>query len=304
MKILLTGSTGYLGSHLARAFIAEGHDVIALKRQTSSLRRLAGIEGRLNFYDVENLDLAKPFQELGPIDAVVHTATCYGRAGESAGEVFETNSAFPLRLLQAAILFNIGTFINTDTILNPYLNAYSLSKKQFAEWGRQLSADKKMRFLNIRLEHMYGPDDDASKFTTWIMEQCLENVSEIKLTPGEQQRDFIYVDDVVSAYQLLVNQRNSLEANYLSVDLGSGKPVSIKEFASLVCQLSNSKSKLKFGALPYREYEITHSCADLDLLNRLGWCPRVSLDAGIQRILLTMNGRGSGNVVKAIETNK
>ena len=105
MKILLTGATGYLGSHLARAFVAEGHDVIALKRQTSKLHRLAGIEQQLYFYDVENLDLAKPFQEQGPIDVVVHTATSYGRAGESASEVFESNAAFPLRLLEMANFF-------------------------------------------------------------------------------------------------------------------------------------------------------------------------------------------------------
>lgn len=285
MRILLTGSTGYLGSHLARVFIADGHQVIALKRETSSLRRLAGIEGQINFYDVENLDLTRPFQEQGPINVVVHTATCYGRAGESANEVFEANTAFPLRLLEMAILFNTDTFFNTDTILHSHLNVYSLSKKQFSEWGKQLSTDNKIRFLNIRLEHMYGPGDDSSKFTSWIIEQCLANVSEIKLTLGEQQRDFIYVDDVVSAYQLLLNQRNALETGFLSVDLGSGKPVSIKEFTSLVHKLSNSKSNLDFGALPYRKSEIMHSSADLGLLIRLGWYPRVHLSAGIQHTL-------------------
>ncbi|MDA8631242.1 NAD-dependent epimerase/dehydratase [Litoricolaceae bacterium] len=289
MKVLLTGCTGYLGSHLARAFIEDGHDVVALKRQTSSLHRLADIGGRLNFYDIENLDLAKPFEEHGPIDAVVHTATCYGRAEESVSEVFAANTALPLRLLETATFFNTNTFLNTDTVLDPYMNAYSLSKKQFSEWGKQLAADNQIRFLNIRLEHMYGPGDDSSKFTTWIIEQCLANVSEIKLTPGEQKRDFIYVDDVVSAYQLLLNQRNTLDAGFLSVDLGSGKPVSIKEFTSLVCNLSNSKSKLKFGALPYRKGEIMHSFGDLDLLTRLGWRPCVPLRAGIQHTLHTIS---------------
>ena len=288
MKILLTGATGYLGSNLARAFVADGHHVVVLKRQTSKLLRLAGIEQQLYFYDVENLDLAKPFQEQGPIDVVVHTATSYGRAGESASEVFEVNTVFPLRLLEMAILFNTDTFFNTDTILYPYLNAYSLSKKQFSDWGKQLSTNNKIRFLNIRLEHMYGPGDDSSKFTTWIIEQCLANVSEIKLTPGEQQRDFIYVDDVVSAYQLLLKQRSALEAGFLSVDLGSGNPVSIREFTSLVFKLSNSSSNLKFGALPYRKSEIMHSSADLGLLTRLGWHPRVPLRAGIQHTLYTM----------------
>jgi len=304
MKILLTGATGYLGSHLARAFIADGHQVVVLKRQTSSLHRLIDIEGRVNFYDVENLDLARPFEEQGPIDAVVHTATCYGRAGESVSEVFAANTSFPLRLLETANLFNTDTFINTDTILHSNLNAYSLSKKQFADWGSQLSADNQIRFLNIRLENMYGPGDDSSKFTTWIIEQCLANVTELKLTLGEQQRDFIYVDDVVSAYQLLVNQRNELKEGFLSVDLGSGKLVSIKEFTLLVCELSKSKSKLKFGALPYRKSEIMHSSANLDSLNRLGWRPRVSLDVGIQHSLREIKDRQQGNLIKTLRNKK
>lgn len=291
MKILLTGATGFLGSHLARAFLAEGHDVVALKRQTSKLHRLEGTKEHLHFYDLEDLDLAKPFEEHAPIQAVVHTATCYGRTGQSVSEVFATNTAFPLLLLETAAFFKTDTFFNTDTVLNPYLNSYSLSKKQFSEWGMKLSLDQKIRFLNIRLEHMYGPGDDASKFTTWIMKQCVANVSEIKLTPGEQLRDFIYVDDVVSAYQLLLNQRNGLEAGFSSVDLGSGKPVSVKEFASLVCRLSHSKSKLNFGALPYRNDEIMHSSADLDLLAKLGWCPRVPLCVGIQQTLRCIKDR-------------
>ncbi len=60
---------------------------------------------------MEGLDLARPFQEHGKVDAMIHTATCYGRQEENATVVFEANTGFPLRLLEAA------TFFNTDTIL-------------------------------------------------------------------------------------------------------------------------------------------------------------------------------------------
>jgi nucleoside-diphosphate-sugar epimerase len=112
------------------------------------------------------------------------------------------------------------------------------------------------------------------------------------------------VDDVVSAYQLLVNQQNALEAGFFSVDLGSGKPVSIKEFTSLVYKLSKSKSKLTFGALPYRKGEIMHSSADLDSLTRLGWHPRVSLGVGIQHTLRDMKDWKQANLIDTIDTNK
>jgi len=287
MKILLTGSTGYLGSSLARAFVAEGHDVVALKRQTSKLHRLAGIEKQLCFYDVENLDLAKPFQEHGPIDIVVHTATCYGRSGEATSEVFTANTAFPLHLLERAISFNTDTFINTDTFFNTdtilysYLNAYSLSKKQFSEWGKQLSADKQIRFLNIRLEHMYGPGDHASKFTTWIAEQCTKNTPTIELTAGQQMRDFIYIDDVVEAYRCLLQKSADINPGFLEMGLGSGASVRVRDFVELVHRISRSSSKLHFGALPYREYELMESRADIEYLKLLGWLPKRKLEDGV-----------------------
>ena len=143
---------------------------------------------------------------MNPSKAVVHTATCYGRNRETPLEVFEANLKFPLDLLEKAALFSTDTFFNTDTILYKYLNGYSLSKHQFVEWGKQYADEHKIKFCNIKLEHMYGPGDDDSKFTTYVINSCLNNVPEVKLTLGEQERDFIYIDDVVSAYQLLLKK--------------------------------------------------------------------------------------------------
>src|SRR5207344_1577562 len=104
-----------------------------------------------------------------PLDAVVHTATSYGRKGEKAVAVLEANTAFPLRLMESGISFGVKTFFNTDTSLNKYMNFYALSKKQFADWGRLLAGQKKIRFINIELEHFYGPGDDDSKFTASVI---------------------------------------------------------------------------------------------------------------------------------------
>lgn len=281
MNILLTGATGYLGSHLAEAFVSDDHQVIILKRRTSNLRRLMKLQDSLQMYDLEGLDLAEPFEACGSIDAVVHTATCYGRAGESSSDVFEVNTAFPLRLLETAALFNTDTFFNTDTILFPHLNSYALSKRHFADWGKQLSATQAIRFVNIRLEHLYGPGDDASKFTTWIVQQCLDNVSEIKLTAGEQRRDFIHISDAVSAYLLLLQRSNALGGGFVELGLGSGAPVTVRGFVELVHRLTGSSSHLGFGVLPYREQEPMHSAADISQLVALGWSCRMGLEEGI-----------------------
>jgi nucleoside-diphosphate-sugar epimerase len=231
------------------------------------------------------------------VDAVIHTATCYGRNGETAAEIFEANTVFPLRLLETATYFNSGIFFNTDTFFNSeskfntgsfnykYLNYYMLSKKHFYEWGKLYANNKKICFVNIRLEHVFGPGDDSSKFTSQVINSCLANISELKLTPGEQKRDFIYVDNVVDAYEVLLEKVINQSNLFQEYELGSGKAVTIREFVETVHKLTKSTTRLNFGALPYREDEIMNSEANIEKLDCLGWRCKISLIDGISEII-------------------
>jgi CDP-paratose synthetase len=292
MKYLVTGATGYLGSHLVLRLLSEGNEVAAFKRHKSNLSRLQECISYIDWYNADETDITAPFKRHSRFDAVIHTATCYGRNGESAATVFEANTAFPVRLLDAAIFFDTETFFNTDTyfntnnILSPYLKLYTLSKKYFAEWGKVLTDQSKTRFVNLRMEHIYGPLDDSSKFTTHIVRQCLANVPNIALTLGEQLRDFIYIDDAVSAYCLLLEKHQLLPGGYVNVGLGSGTTISLREFVENVYIQCNSTSKLEFGIIPYRDYEIMESVADVTVLNSLGWSPFYNIQSGIQKFIL------------------
>src|SRR5512146_292629 len=203
-RILLTGATGYLGSQLTEALLANGYSVIALKRRSSSLQRLGSSMSKITLLDVDDLELSALFKDYGRIGAVIHTATSYGRNGETASKIVDANLSFPLKLMDAAIAAGVNVFLNTDTALDKLVNAYTLSTSQYREWGYLYSRQKKILFLNLKLEHFYGPGDDDTKFTTHVIKSCLMNAPELKLTLGEQKRDFIYIDDVIAAYLLLL----------------------------------------------------------------------------------------------------
>ncbi len=284
-KILITGITGFLGSFLAKAFLGAGYEVIALKRKSSSLSRIKSILPNVILYDIDELDFAVLFKNHAQIAAVIHTATCYGRNGESISQIFEANTIFPMRLLEAASEAGVGTFINTDTTLDKYLNIYSLSKNQFLEWGRFFSMRNRIHFSNLRLEHFYGPGDDDSKFITFVIKNCLENVPTLELTLGDQKRDFIYIDDVVSVYIMLVEKLEQFSERYVEFDVGSGSSISIREFAENVHQVTQSRTQLMFGALPYRDGEVMMSCANIEPLRKLGWSCRTSLEQGLERVI-------------------
>ena len=285
MRILLTGITGYLGSHLASALIADGCTVIGLKRRTSSLRRLESFLPKLNLRDVEEANFPALFTEYGRIDAVIHTATCYGRNGEGASHMADANLAFPIKLLEVAEAFGVGLFMNTDTVLDKILNSYALSKSQFAEWGQYFSRQRKIRFLNLKLEHFYGAGDDDTKFTTQVIKSCLMNIPELKLTLGQQRRDFVHIEDVVTAYRQLLSKSIELELGFFEFGIGTGNAVSIREFANTVHRLAASKTRLMFGAIPNREYEIMHSEADIAAIRAQGWTCRYDLEAGLKQVI-------------------
>jgi nucleoside-diphosphate-sugar epimerase len=284
MKILLTGVTGYLGSNLAKSLLEKGYEIVALKRSFSDVNRIKDFIQSICIYDIDKCRLQQPFIE-NKIDVIIHTATCYGRKNENAVTIFETNTLFPLELLENAISFHVPSFINTDTALDKYVNNYSLSKKQFTEWGKKFTDEKRISFININLEHFYGPFDDSSKFLTYIIKSCYTNVPELSLTFGEQKRDFIYISDVISAYLLLLKTIGQEVYSFQEYNVGSSQPIKIKDLVELVHKLTNSKTELKFGAIPYRKNEIMESVANIDALAKLGWTCDIDLKKGIQLII-------------------
>lgn len=291
VKILITGATGFLGSYLTKSLVGEGHKVIILKRSFSNTWRISDILPMVSIYDIDRCSLEQPFVDYEGIDVVIHTATNYDRNEDNFIEIFESNVSFPLKLLDIAASFQTTAFINTDSFINKgnldyqYLIKYALTKKQFLKWGKQFASAGKIRFVNVKLEHIYGPFDSDYKFTTYVIKSCLKNVPELKLTPGHQKRDFIYIEDVITAYSLLLQQGLQGLEFFKEYELGTGESLTVRHFVELVHRLTKSKTNLKFGTIPYRENEIMESKASNEELKKLGWVCKINLDEGIKRIL-------------------
>jgi nucleoside-diphosphate-sugar epimerase len=293
MTILLTGATGFLGSHLLHRLLKLNYKVVILKRSTSNTWRIDSVLSKVKSYDIDKVDIENPFEEQR-IDAVIHTVTNYGRNNSSAANTVDVNLMFSLKLLETATLFNTDIFFNTDTLLFKYLNYYSLSKKQFVEWLQYFS--DKIKVVNLKLEHMYGPKDDNTKFVTWIINQMLQNIEYIDLTEGIQKRDFIYIDDVVDVYVLMLEKSRIFEA-FSSFDVGTGEQMELKEFIlKIYSEISGIKpinTKLNFGVKPYRDGEFMEIEESVQPLFDLGWKPQVSIENGIKKIIEYERGKNA-----------
>ena len=277
--IFLTGATGFLGAHLLEMLVSSGKFVHCLKRSTSNLDRVSHIKHNVQWVDLANNDFDKYFKH-HQINCVIHCATNYGRNQSDPIEIVNVNLQLPLQLLHASIKNNVKIFINTDTILDKRINSYSLSKKHFSEW--LMSYANNITAVNIALEHFYGPNDNSSKFVTFLLHELLKNAQSINLTAGEQKRDFIYIEDVVSAFKIILENTHNLSAGYHHFEVGTGRSIQIRELATLLKRITqNNSTALNFGTIPYRENECMDSTVNIKKLTTMGWKPQHSLEDGL-----------------------
>ena len=283
MKILLTGGTGFLGSNILRRLLGLGHELFCIKRETSSLERVKIFKHKIKWFNVETSDFDEIISSY-KIEGIIHCATDYGRKQFNPIQTIETNLILPLKLLHAAANNNVLVFINTDTVLDKRVDTYSLSKRQFSEWLEKYSND--ILTINVALEHFYGPFDNDSKFVTYVIRKMLGNEDSIDFTLGLQKRNFVYIEDVIDAFIVLLNNINKLDNSFHNFEVGTEDSVSIKDFVGLVKKLcNNNTTDLNFGAINYRENEVMNTNTNTEKLKSLGWFPRFSLEDGLKKTI-------------------
>ena len=282
MKLLVTGITGFLGSHLAEDLVEEGHEVTGLIRNTSDLSRLDSIRDQIVLTEWSIHEFEGVW-----FDIIIHVATDYGRDKEFS-DLLSVNLIWPLQILDTLLKTNPRiNFINTDTFYNKgnlnydYLGGYTHSKRLLET---ALKTYKNRVHINMKLEHVFGPRDNANKFVPSMINKIVTNQPEINLTDGYQKRDFVYVKDVTAAYLTVINHLDEFEDGFQTIEVGTSNTKTIRELLQLILSLiPDSKTKLNWGVLTHRRGEFKESKADIFKLSELGWAPRYSFLDGVQQ---------------------
>jgi len=287
MNVLLTGASGFLGSALALKLWRIGYNVSLPLREESSVERLFHQECQFHLARYgSNEDIQLFVREVQP-NLVIHTACNYGRNGESMLELTKVNLELGLAIYEAlALIRQPVTFIQAGTPLNPMVSPYAFTKYQFRQSADFLAKKSGgwFQFIEVRLQHLYGPGDGKEKFTSRVLCACHQNVPFLNLTKGEQIRDFVYIEDAVNAFTTVIQRRDHFLVSD-HIDVGSGESLTIREFVETVHTLTSSKTELRFGAVPYRDHEPMECKADITRLNTLGWVPQFSLVDGLRSII-------------------
>ncbi len=288
----MTGATGFFGSHLLPTLIKKGYDIIILKRSFSNTWRIQNVISQIKNYDIDKVDIKKIFDE-NEIGGIIHLATDYGRKNNNdIIQMSKANIELPTQLLDLGCKYRVVFFINTHTFSNSKYMLNSAMKNSFIEIAKYFTANFKVKFINMKLEHMYGEKDESSKFVPFLIKNILED-KEIKTTNGEQKRDFIYVQDVVDAYLKVLDSLENLDEEFTEFEIGTGNSISLRDCVSKMEEEINEKANIKWGAISYKKNETFDSKADIRKAKQyLGWSPKYDIKSGLKKTINWYKGVG------------
>lgn len=271
MRAMVLGASGYLGRKMIQNLQAAGHDITGVYRKTPVGMKNSGI--RAEIPEIQGELLQKKY------DWIINCAAVYESKDVLLHDVVDANMIYALQVLNCAVECGVEKFLTVDTCLPQDFNLYSFTKKKFAEFGKFYAGKHGITFINILLEMFYGEDEPEGRFLVRCCRNMLKG-EELMLTAGTQKRDIIYIDDVCDAIMSILESSFS---GFCNVPVGSGEAVSLRTILEYMCQITGSKSILRFGAIPTRENE-PDCVADLSILNQVGYQPKYTWRKGIERL--------------------
>ena len=276
LSILVTGGNGFIGRHLVSSLLAKGHNVVVYDNFSTSRKEPIGaakiVEGDVRDKD-DVIRAAKGCDYIFHLAAMAESRSTddavYSVNFIGSKNVFEVAKETGAKVIftSSAAVYGETKIAKEDGPCNP-INQYGKSK---------LRAEKicpESAFV-ARLFNVYGPNGNSviNKFSKLIPKY--EDIT--IFGHGTQTRDFIYVDDVVSA--LMLGMENSGTYN-----VGTGRETSILDLIDVIHNMTKSKPNMKFAS-PVAG-EIQRSKADITKIQQTVWYPKIELAEGIRKILI------------------
>jgi nucleoside-diphosphate-sugar epimerase len=298
MKILVTGASGFIGSHVVRSFVSNGDEVHILLRENSNTWRINDLMPFLHIFRCDLLDsiaIRNYLQKVQP-ELCVHMAW-YTEPGKYASSVENLRSLqFGIELLYQLTdigchkFIGIGTCFEYDFNCNtkyfaetsptsPW-NLYAATKIALSTVLQSMEKATGIRTSWVRLFYQYGPMEDERRLVPSLINSLL-NDKPVQITKGEQVRDFLHVEDIAAAILAICQSDFHGEIN-----VGLGQPITVKEIALQIGKLMGKPHLIQLGALPYRPDEPMFVCSDNGLLkNNTSWVPRHNLVSGLSETI-------------------
>lgn len=313
-KVIVAGGSGFIGSHLCKRLIADGHEVFVLDNlKTSSKNNIIPLMDNPNFHFLEH-DITIPLSDIQDrfpeVHAIFHLASPASPNHNSKisyhalpMETMMVNTQGTLNLLQfaeskkAKFLFASTSEVYGDPLEHPQKEEYRGNvsttgprsvydeAKRFGEtltsyFGRDRGVDVRI----VRIFNTYGPNmhlEDKRMIVNFIQE-ALKSQPITLFGDGKQTRSLCYVDDLIEGlmrFMFYENTKNQV------VNMGSTEEHTVHEYATLVKSLTNSSSEIMLSEKLPEDDPLKRRPDITKAKELLQWEPKVSLEEGLRKTI-------------------
>ncbi len=298
-RVLITGASGFIGSHLAKRMVEQNAQVYVIAREGSDLWRIEDFIKDVLIYraDIRDRDKIDACTKSAKPDYIFNMAA-YG-VDARQNDYFiaaHTNIIGTMNMLNSLIplgckkFINIGTcmeygdkkdIIREDCHLEPF-NIYGSTKAASAMLSHQIAAENGIDIVTLRAFGVFGENEGSHKFFPHIILSILNN-TDVNLTGCEQYRDYCYVENIIDGL-VLAALDDTLQNEIFNI--GTGVIFQLKYYVDKIFRKMEAAGDPKYGAVPYRSGEVWKPHPDVSKIKRvLKWEPRIGFDEGLDRTI-------------------
>ena len=295
MNILVTGGSGFIGSHIVEHFQDRADTIRVLDNLRTGYRQnLAGLECEFIKGSITDRELVK--KAVQGIDYIFHMAAMVS-VPESMSKISEcvdinvngllnvleeASDAGVKKIVLASSAANYGdnpTVPKLETMYPEPKSPYAITKLDGEYYLEMFRSEGKLQTTSIRFFNVFGPRQDPkgsyAAAVPIFIEKAVKGEDITVYGDGEQTRDFIYVKDIVGAL-VFAAMNEDMHGTY---NAGYGGQITINDLANNILETAQTESKLIHG--PERAGDVKHSRASSDKLRAAGWEPRFTLEDGL-----------------------
>ncbi|CAN5187888.1 SDR family NAD(P)-dependent oxidoreductase [soil metagenome] len=308
-RALITGASGFIGSHLARSLIRTGWSVVAVGRSNAAAGRLGDIRDQIEFAEADLCDrqgLERAIENASP-DVIFHLAADtsvrrFDGNWDAVDRALDTNFKGTLNLVRAAQAsgsvkslirtggleeYGRGVVPSDEEQREEPTSPYSASQTAATHWCQMLQPYLDFSVVTLRPALTYGPGQDNSFLIPALIQALLRGQ---RFTINSMhRRDYVYIDDLIAAMLLVAARADPLGGRVINIS--SAKACSVPDVGQTIARLMQKEHLLDVRDAPSPgALETVQGRNDL-ALKLLNWEPKVGLEEGLQRTIASYSRR-------------
>ena len=293
---MVTGGTGFIGSHLVERLLYEGHNVILLKRSFSNTWRIEHLfekfSNQLVLIDIDLTDLEDVFSKYS-VEGIFHLATYYNKnpTFEEINPMASSNLLFPIDVLNLAVKYEVKYFINTGTFMEYSLNDsqlvssydldpktfYAATKISFEEIVKFFEANYDINASTLKIYSPYGDKDDTNKIIPYLINNILDG-EDISINNPNNHLNVVYVEDIASAFIKLKENILTFD-KYESFDVASDVSYSLSDICSFIDTFIKKGESIEIKCVEIEDIP------NISYNEKISWVPEIDIENGLKKTI-------------------